>query len=106
MFGWIETIYKTFDMIIKLGVLMATLQDELDALKTAFDAAVSRVNTDLATLTSQITALTAQVTDLQTQLAGAGASPAQLAAVQGVIDGLNSLDVPAPVVVASAVKKS
>jgi peptidoglycan hydrolase CwlO-like protein len=77
VFGWIETIYRIDAATQRLEVAMAGLQDSIDAVKTA----VADEAADLAELNSDVKMVADGYAALRAELANAGATPEQLAAL-------------------------
>lgn len=72
----------------RLGATMATLSEQLAAIKADLDASkadLANIKTGVTGLQGQVTSLNQTVKDLQAQLASAGLSPADQAAVNDLV---------------------
>jgi hypothetical protein len=72
-----------------------TPQEKLDDVTTNYGDVARRVNNDIRQLGNDVAELLTETTKLK----GIMATPEQVAGVQSLIDGLNSLKLPEPVVV-------
>jgi capsule polysaccharide export protein KpsE/RkpR len=74
VFGWIETIERTYTVVQRLEAKMAGLQNSIDAVKSA----VADEAADLAELNTDVKSVSDELTKLRAELASGGVTQEQL----------------------------